>query len=274
MTLLSIDNPSATGAGHRTDITTRKQYGEITMPNTCSICKHQKLNEINLLLVQGKSLQSIATQFKIGYKSIGRHRICLGESLNQWQNHRDVKLVLDAKAELTHCINRVRKLFDACEAELTDPDHPDKYTLAPAAERIEVTYFEHEGQKRVRRKGLLSVLLARLENQGGLVLDVVKVKPVDASKRLLEASKLLGEQLERMGERFGLFNQTPDKDRLIALRSGVEHIQQRLSKEFGRKLSWNEALDEVLIHNRQTSLNPYLERLREDEDEVISKSVM
>jgi hypothetical protein len=77
--------------------------------------------------------------------------------------------------------------------------------------------------------------------------------------------------------KFGLFNQTPDKDRLIALRSGVEYIQRRLSQEFGRQLSWNETLDEVLKHNRDTSQRPYLEMLREEEEEetgLVSKSVM
>lgn len=246
------------------------------MANTCTICKHEKRNDIDLLLIQGKSLRLIGNQFDVGYKAVERHRNCVQDILVQWHRRRDVQLVSDIKTELMRCINRVNKLFDACDAQLSDPDDPDSYTLAPTAEQIEVIYNDFDGKKPVRRKGLLSELMARFEKKSGLQVDSVRVKRVDASKRLLEASKLLSEQLERVGERFGLFNQTLDKDRLIALRSGVVEIQRRLSQEYGRDLSWNETIDEVLKHNHETSNRPYLEKLREDEEdaELISKSVM
>ena len=44
------------------------------MSNTCSICKHDDREEIDRLLVEGKSLRQIASQFNVGYKSLDRHK--------------------------------------------------------------------------------------------------------------------------------------------------------------------------------------------------------
>jgi hypothetical protein len=50
---------------------------------------------------------------------------------------------IDLLREVNGIIKRVRKLFDACDAYLTDPADPSRYTLAPRAEEIlvqKVTY--------------------------------------------------------------------------------------------------------------------------------------
>lgn len=55
---------------------------------------------------------------------------------------------IDLLREVNGIIKRVRKLFDACDAYLTDPADPTRYTLAPRAEEIlvqKVTYNDRGG---------------------------------------------------------------------------------------------------------------------------------
>jgi hypothetical protein len=173
------------------------------MPQLCTICTHPQRKEIDLALVRGEqSNRAIASDFGLHESSMKRHRVVhLAPVLQQALAEQSQADKIDCNVELAKCFNRVNKLFDACDAELLDPNDPEKYTLAPHADQIEVIYFDHDGEKRVRRKESLSVLLSRLENKGGLVIDSVQVKRVDASKRLLEASKLLSVQIERVGKR-------------------------------------------------------------------------
>lgn len=52
---------------------------------------------------------------------------------------------IDLLREVNGIIKRVKKLFDACDAYLTDPADPSRYTLAPRAEEIlvqKVTYSD------------------------------------------------------------------------------------------------------------------------------------
>jgi hypothetical protein len=236
------------------------------MPQLCTVCTHPKRKEIDLALVRAEqSNRAIASDFGLHESSVKRHRVVhLAPILQQALAEQTQADKIDCNLELAKCFARVNKLFDACDVALTDPNDSERYTLAPNADEIEVIYFDHDGQKSVRRKESLSVLLARIENKGGLLIDTVQVKRIDASKRMLEAAHLLSAQIERIGKLFGLFNGSIDRARLDAMRNGVLVIQQRLSTEFNRQLSWEETIEQILLYNNDASNRAYLNKLKED----------
>lgn len=73
--------------------------------------------------------------------------------------------------ELAVLARRARKLSDACDRWLTDPDNPGAYNLGPRSSEVKVVY-EEDGPdgKPVRRTEWLDVLLRQLEGGGRHVL--------------------------------------------------------------------------------------------------------
>lgn len=76
----------------------------------------------------------------------------------------------DALEDVGRSLERVKKLMDACDAWLQDPDQPDRYDLGLRASECTVLYEEEDENGAMRRKhALLSTLLGRLGGQIGVV---------------------------------------------------------------------------------------------------------
>jgi hypothetical protein len=239
------------------------------MPQLCTICIHQERKEIDLAVIRGeKSNRAIANDFSVHESSLKRHRKeHLAPLIQQMQLEQLQADKIDCNLELAKVFRRVNKLFDACEDDLTDPLNPDKYILAPNADQITVVYYDGDCTQSgtpIKKRDSLAALLLRVEQkQGGLLIDTVKLKRVDASKRLLEAANTLARQIERVGRIFGLFNGNLDHERLESTRNAVIEVQRRLSQMHSKEWSWEETIDEMLLYNKTSSTAAYLNKLRE-----------
>jgi len=79
-----------------------------------------------------------------------------------------------ASEELALQRHRAKKMEQAIDAWLTDPEDPDSFTLAPRANEIPVVYIENgDDGKPKRKKALLSTLPARIEEQSGITVSHV-----------------------------------------------------------------------------------------------------
>ena len=81
---------------------------------------------------------------------------------------------------------RIRKISDACDAYLSSPAEPDKYTLAPRAEEIEVIYNE-PGTSSKRKAARLTDLLQLISTKGFKVKSV-RLHHHDPARTLLDAA--------------------------------------------------------------------------------------
>jgi hypothetical protein len=136
---------------------------------------------INKAIIKGKSDRAIASQFGVTRGSLFRHRTHVAALLQRGkerETEKQVDVVMETRADL---VEKARKVWQACDDFLTDPDNPDRYTLAPRTQDIEVIYEAEEDREshgdpddedsnvkvkrvKVRKKAMLSELLAGIPN--------------------------------------------------------------------------------------------------------------
>jgi hypothetical protein len=179
---------------------------------------------------------------------------------------------LDFEHELYTCIHRTKKISDACDKWLTDHDDPERYSIDPGAEEVKVQYKYYDGKKRVHKTRSLSEFISLIEKNSENVVEKIQVKHADPQKLLLEATRILTDQLERLSNHFGIFTRMMDQDWLDALRNVVREIQLDLSQRMGRQLSWSETIDEILKYNDNPSRVVYLNKLKAEgeKDKIVT----
>lgn len=194
------------------------------MPRACSICQHTERAAIDKALVGPGSLRDIAGQFRVSKSALERHKAeHLPVSLVTAQKARHEAEGIDAMAELRRLFQRVNKLYDACDRWLTDPDDPERYTLEPRADDVQVLHWEPAPDGRmVLRKAPISALLARLR-AGGVQVEGWEVKHADPRELVLKTAKRLQGQIEVLSK---LIQMEDIEERLAAL-------EQRLGKQGG-----------------------------------------
>ena len=148
------------------------------MARTCTICTHKKASAIDKAVARGESFRNIAKQFLGDEKHYGAV-----------YRHTDTHLRLDVQAhiaeqrqanapnvveEFTKNLEFTSKLRDAATEWLTDPDDPEKFTIAPRADEIDVVH--RVGLFNVKEP--LDVIMRRLAT-GELVDPQPFVKTVD-----------------------------------------------------------------------------------------------
>ena len=144
-----------------------------------------------------KSYASIARKYGITQKMMTRFvRTRLKESFAR-------ELILQGK-ELSEVfaerINRLGehcdKVIDACDRYLTDPEHPERYTMAPRADEATVVYFDPVSKS--TQSASLQYLLGRLMKEGGIVPQMVRFSSMDTRKILLDALKVARENAQAL----------------------------------------------------------------------------
>ena len=88
-------------------------------------------------------------------------------------------------------MQRIQKLFDACDDYLSDPDDPQRYTLAPRAEEIIVTIEEERSGRTTYEKMTLQEAIDRT----GLNITQARNSSNDPRNLLLNAAKSLQGQM-------------------------------------------------------------------------------
>jgi hypothetical protein len=207
------------------------------MARACTVCTHSQREGIETALVGREPNRRIAARFAIPETSLRRHA---KEHLPQVlahatqparaaRNRRETAHLAAAVAaeeqrginvlvELERCFARVNKLFDACDAWLTDPDDASKYDIGPRGNEIQVTYFEAIAPEvMVRRKASLEELLNRVHDSG-LRVDRSETKYADPRKLVLDTAGQLVTQLRLLVE---LMERAQNAERMARFETAV-----------------------------------------------------
>jgi hypothetical protein len=212
----------------------------------CTICTHEEREAIDHDLVAGKSYRSVALRFGVSTSAACRHRrdhipadlarLAPGREQEPGELARRDRLAgqaedqqaaaearaLDLLAELNRAFVRVRKLLDACDRWLSDPDEPDRYDLGPRADEL-LVHYTAAGPNGIpiRAKAPLSTLLARAARcsagpgaaDPSLFVDRVEFRRADPRELVLKAARRLEAELQlvaRLVDRFAASD--PDGD--------------------------------------------------------------
>lgn len=155
------------------------------MPQTCTICRHPEVREINKALVLRRSLRDIAGQYGVNWRAVWRHKnTCLVELLDRAVGDRTETF----KRDLERKLRSLDKLIHAAEDWLQDPDNPEEFTLDPRASDVSVVYLEQRGEKVVKERGSLQVLLDRISD-AGLKHTYVVIKRKDPVDSFIQAAR-------------------------------------------------------------------------------------
>lgn len=178
------------------------------MSRTCTVCAHPERAAIDRALVVDRDpYRDVAGRYGLTRSAIMRHKAdhLLLDIVAAWQDERR-QHGLDLADELRGWMDRLNKLFAACDEWLTDPDDPTRYTLAPHTTEVVIHTEEERGDNKrpLRRKMRLAEAIALVDgasNVGDVVL--IEAKTTDPRKLILDTSKTLESHLRLLGEIVG-----------------------------------------------------------------------
>lgn len=174
---------------------------------------HPKRKQIDKELIEGHTINSVSNKYGISYKAVRgyRDKVLYPKVLEATQQRAEVtksvaieterKNITDA-AELFNIIltavDRMKKLSDACDEYLQDPDDVSKYLLDPHGHEITVI-FHKKGKdgKRHKEKRTLSSVMERMEKDG-YIIDSLTMSAADPRVMIVKASETLSRQMDTM----------------------------------------------------------------------------
>jgi hypothetical protein len=164
-----------------------------------SVDTHPKRSEIVKAIIKGQeSTRGIAKRYGISATAIQRY---LNDKLtgaaakvSAAKDEKEGKALHDRVETI---MVRMQKLYDACDAWLTDPTDPTKYNLDPKAWEIDIVYrtVEPDTDKMITRKESLQTLLDKLDERGYQPWEV-RHKVADPRKLIIETANAMARQLE------------------------------------------------------------------------------
>lgn len=166
------------------------------MPRRSVVETHPEYEKIRQDIVQGvMTYTKIAKKYGISYDAVRRfvdkqlvHLAAESQKVREWDADRIVE-------ELEEIMSYAQKLLDACDEWLRDPESPDRYTLMPRSDEVDVVYMETSGDRTVPKKAKLQDLLDGLKEDGYAIRSATW-KVSDPRKLMLDAVSRLGSQME------------------------------------------------------------------------------
>lgn len=161
---------------------------------------HPEREQIENDIIHGVSYRKIAEKYGMSNTTVFNYAhsrlkdlLIDSKKMRQWNGDRLV-------GEIEKILSRAQKLFDALDDYLQDPRDPDKYTVSPRADDIDVVYYDGEVDgKAAKRVAKLQDLIDELRGNEKIVLDH-RLRGNDPRKLFLETIDRLGAQLEKIGK--------------------------------------------------------------------------
>lgn len=176
------------------------------MPRRYEVDQHPQKERIIKALVRGDSYREITGRFK------GLSKSALSRYLNEkllpktaevayQEGIRDGSLALD---QVQEAVERINKMYRACDEFLAHPDKPGEYFLGPRAAEIQISYREldDDGKPGLKRTMTLQDALDRLES-ADKIPSGWRYKHADPRKLVLETMSKAREQMEFLGKLSG-----------------------------------------------------------------------
>jgi len=165
------------------------------MSRKCTIEQHPHRERIVRALARRETYRQISEKYGVTISSLHRYMkeklMPRATKVRIEQELRDGKGVLD---EINRIMERLNKMFDACDEYLRDPNNSDKYWLGPRAEEVEVVYLEKGENGGITRRQPLSTILREHDIKGPILS--VYYRHADPRKLILDTAKVLTIQLE------------------------------------------------------------------------------
>lgn len=178
---------------------------------------HPKKKKIIEALIKQKPYAEIEKEFDIPRFSLMKYvkkqlpaQIAKEQSKNA-QGYVDIYL-----KQVDEITARCRKLFDACDEWLTDPDDPQKYSLDPRASEISVIYHP-PGEEKQRKSAMLSELIDQLKTNLYVDPVAVRFKTADPRELILKTAESMKGLLELTAKITGDIKE-------ITAKADIEHV--------------------------------------------------
>jgi predicted DNA-binding protein YlxM (UPF0122 family) len=85
------------------------------MPRKCTVCEHEKVEEINRLLLEGVSLRDIAGQYSISKTALHRHKKHIPATLAKAQEAQEVARADNLLDQVTELRDKALSILDKAE---------------------------------------------------------------------------------------------------------------------------------------------------------------
>ena len=165
--------------------------------------QHPQKNRIIKALVRREPYRKIKERYGISQAALSRY---LNKKLlpqvaeaSYEQGTKDGSLALQ---EVREAIERIHKMYRACDEYLEHPDKPGEYFLGPRADEILISYVETDGESQGRHTMALQDALNRLKKAGKITTNW-RYKHADPRKLVLDTMGKAREQMEFLGKLSG-----------------------------------------------------------------------
>jgi hypothetical protein len=221
------------------------------MPRPSIIDTHPNRDSIIDSITRGDSFQDIANRWGLTKSAVQRYasggvkvRPTIPDAVAEARIAQGNVADLSIKGQVHYVLGKMRKLYEACDEYLSDPNRPGHYDLMPRAWEYEVVYRENEPDtdRMVTKKATLQWLLEKVDAQGYQPWEV-RMKSEDPRKLIIGTANAIGKHLELLGKLEGAIqekvevnvtmNQTWVDIKQVILRATEDEpeIQARILKE-------------------------------------------
>jgi transposase len=180
------------------------------MPRQSAIGTHPQKDAIEKAIIDGISYRKIRQQFGVSETSVCRYiEKYLLPRMSAALKRQEEREGLSLLQRVEKIIERLQKMYDACDEYLRDPDNSEKYYLGPRAWEIDIIYraVEPDTDKMIIRKESLDTLLRKLDSEGYQPWEV-KFKQADPRNLVIQTANALNRQLETIARLHGYIKDT------------------------------------------------------------------
>ena len=168
------------------------------MPRPRKIDGHPKQTQINNAIIRGTSYREIGEKYGLSKSTISNYvKGFLSQDVTKAQYERELRNGESVLAEINDIMKNLRKMVNACDEYLQDPDDPDKYYVGPRGEDIDVSYLDYtviDEQHPVRMKKSLQELIEEVQTGKEIINTQYKFR--DPRQLLLDTANAINKQLE------------------------------------------------------------------------------
>ena len=164
------------------------------------IDQHKDKDKIIKAIISGKNYSKISEQYGISKASISEY---LSDRLIKAAAVAKVKEIQKSgelvNSDIQSVMLNIKKLYDACNEWLTDPENKERYTVEPRASEINIIYTKYIKDRPVTARGNLQDVIKQFFKKGEQV-QLVYTKMADIRKIIVDTAAVLTKQLELMAK--------------------------------------------------------------------------
>lgn len=169
--------------------------------------RHPQRDEILKALLENRmTVTAISRKYKIDDNALHRYlRKGFAELMLQEQKRRAANTVDGILSAIAEEMGGLKKLREACEREMQDPDDPTRFTTALNAMDVEVTFIDPaDPSGKTRRKAQLSEII---KGQAWLKPFSISWRREDTRKLYVDISRAVDVHLEHLSKVLGLMKE-------------------------------------------------------------------